>query len=125
MSELTPQEVLKKYEEATNSHVFENVSELIAEDAVYYFSDKTVKGKESLKQYFEETFDTIRDEVYTIRDVNWIALSETVAVCIYRFHWEGNIEGHPREGNGRGTNVFHRFDQGWKVVHEHLSTLDS
>nr|GGG78965.1 hypothetical protein GCM10011398_25360 [Virgibacillus oceani] len=53
--------------------------------------------------------------------MNWIALGETVAVCIYQFHWTGNVEGKRKEGSGRGTNVFRQSDDSWKVVHEHLS----
>ncbi|WP_099157047.1 YybH family protein [Virgibacillus ndiopensis] len=121
MAASTPQEALKEYEKATNSHLFENVSELIDVNAIYYFSDETVHGHEQLKAYFEKTWDTIQDEVYTIKDVNWIALGETIAVCIYQFHWIGNIGGNRREGSGRGTNVFKRSNQVWKVIHEHLS----
>lgn len=122
MSASTPQEALKEYEKATNSHLFENVSDLIHEDAIYYFSDQTVRGHVELKAYFEKTWNTIQEEVYTIRDMNWIALDEAVAVCVYQFHWEGIIGGNLQEGSGRGTNVFKRSNQVWQVVHEHLST---
>jgi ketosteroid isomerase-like protein len=120
----TPYEALQMYEEATNTHNFKNVSKLIREDAVYYFSDETVQGHQDLRQYFENTWDYIRDEVYKIYDVNWIAVSETNAVCIYQFQWSGHIEGIYKEGKGRGTNVFGKDDEGWKVIHEHLSTLN-
>ncbi|MCA0983537.1 nuclear transport factor 2 family protein [Halobacillus yeomjeoni] len=119
----TPQEALKLLEEATNTHNFKNVSELISEEAVYYFSDEIVYGHENLKSYFEKTWEHIRDEEYQIYDVNWISTSDTVAVCIYKFHWAGKIDGILKEGQGRGTNVFKKDGQGWKVVHEHLSTL--
>lgn len=118
----SPHGALKMYEEATNTHDFENVCKLIKEDAVYYFSDDTVKGHKHLKKYFEKTWDYIREEVYKIYDVNWITISETNAVCIYQFQWWGKIEGILKKDKGRGTNVFEKNDQGWKVVHEHLST---
>lgn|SRR5699024_562108 len=120
----TPQEAMKEYENATNSHIFENVAKLIDEDAIYYFSDETIRGHDQLKPYFEKTWRNIQDEVYTISNVNWVAHGETVAVCIYQFHWTGNVRGKRKEGNGRGTQVFKRSDVGWKVVHEHLSVPD-
>ncbi|RLQ94323.1 YybH family protein [Falsibacillus albus] len=119
----SPQEALTMYEKATNSHDFDNVCKLISEDAVYFFSDETVKGLDDLKQYFEKTWSYIKEEVYKMNDVMWIAVDETSAVCIYQFHWQGMIEGSLREGKGRGTNVFRKQDHVWKVAHEHLSPI--
>ncbi|MGM0834776.1 MAG: YybH family protein [Bacillota bacterium] len=118
----SPQEALKMYEEATNTHEFENVRRLLREDAIYYFSDETVQGHKHLKEFFEKTWDYIHDEVYKIYDVQWITIGETNAACIYKFQWSGLIGGVLKEGKGRGTNVFEKDDEGWKVVHEHLSS---
>lgn len=118
----SPQEALKMYEEATNTHEFENVRRLIREDAIYYFSKETVQGHKHLKEFFGKTWDFIRDEVYKIHDVQWITIGESNAACIYKFQWSGLIDGVYKEGKGRGTNVFEKDDEGWKVVHEHLSS---
>ena len=54
-------------------------------------------------------------------DVRWIATDDVVAVCWYRFTWSGLVDGQPRSGGGRGTNVLTRRDGSWQMVHEHLS----
>lgn len=42
----------KEYEVATNSHIFENVRPLIAEDAIYWFSDGTHVGISEIEDDF-------------------------------------------------------------------------
>lgn len=119
--ENTLNEFIKAYENATNSHNFSNVEPLVSEDAVYYFSEGTYRGKEAIKAIFEKNWSTIKEEVYEIKEVEWILRTETSAACVYKFYWKGFYKGEYREGSGRGTNVLHFKDNSWKIVHEHLS----
>ena len=114
-------QLLKQYEEATNSHDFDNVASLISKDAVYWFSDGSYEGLASIHEAFESAWNTVKDEVYTISNVRWLAISETAAVCVYDFSWKGVIDGRPMSGGGRGTNALTKTDKGWQIVHEHLS----
>ncbi len=112
---------LNSYEVATNSHNFSNVAPLIVPDATYWFTDGTHVGHESIQAAFENAWNTVKDEVYGIKDVQWIAASDTIASCVYTFTWQGLIDGKPRSGEGRGTNVLVKQDGKWQIVHEHLS----
>ncbi len=112
---------LKKYEEATNSHNFNLVEPLLAENAVYWFSDGSYDGLAAIRDGFESTWNTVKNEVYEIHDVRWLTVSDTSASCVYRFAWRGIIEGKAQSGEGRGTNVLTKTADGWKIVHEHLS----
>lgn len=115
-------EFLARYERATNSHDFDNVRPLIAADAVYFFSNENLNGIAAIEKAFVATFNTIKDETYSIRNVRWVALGETVAVCVYDFHWIGTVDGARKEGTGRGTNALVKRGGTWLMVHEHLST---
>ena len=110
------------YEQAANSHDIAQVAPLIAPDAVYWFSDGSHQGRDAVLAAIAETFATIGDEVYRIDDLEWITLCSEHAICRYRFAWTGTIDGKPRSGAGRGTNVLVRTDGTWQVLHEHLST---
>lgn len=112
---------LKQYEQATNSHDFDNVASLISKDAVYWFSDGSYEGLASIREAFESAWNTVKDEVYTISNVRWSAISDTAAVCVYDFSWKGIVDGEPMSGGGRGTNALIKTDQGWQIGHEHLS----
>ena len=125
MIESVPKELadfVREYERRTNSHDFAQVSELIDPNAIYWFSDGTHEGIDEIERAFDQTWDTIRNEVYTIEDVKWLSVDETSASCVYPFHWEGEVEGEPESGSGRGTSIFVKKAGDWKVVHEHLST---
>jgi ketosteroid isomerase-like protein len=111
-----------RYEQATNSHDIDLVAPLIADDAAYWFSDGSHRGIAAVKAAIEDTFATIRDEVYEIKDLEWIVLTADTAVCRYRFSWKGVIDGEPRSGQGRGTNVVARRNGTWQMLHEHLSS---
>ena len=111
-----------EYERATNSHDISRVVPFIADDAVYWFSDGSHRGIEEIRSAIEKTFATILDEVYEIRDLEWPVVTADVAVCRYRFAWSGVVDGEPRSGQGRGTNVIVQRDGGWRMLHEHLSS---
>ena len=109
------------YEQANNSHDISRVTPMIAEDAVYWFSEGSYSGLDEIKGAIERTFDAIQDEVYQVGDLEWVVLAADHAVCRYRFSWTGVIDGQPRAGQGRGTNVLVRRDGVWQMLHEHLS----
>ncbi|WP_433891510.1 YybH family protein [Streptomyces sp. CA-111067] len=113
---------MTRYEQATNSHDIDRVVPLIVPDAVYWFSDGSHRGLGEIGGAIERTFAAIQHEVYEIRDLEWIVMTADHAVCRYRFSWTGLVDGRPRSGGGRGTNVIVRRDGTWKMQHEHLST---
>lgn len=115
------EEFIKNYEIATNSHDFSKVKPLIEDNAIFYFSDGSFTGVDNIRQAFEKTWEKVKNEIYLIKDVEWLVNSDKVAVCVYNFHWTGSIDGLLRQGNGRGTNVLIKTDTGWKIMHEHLS----
>jgi uncharacterized protein (TIGR02246 family) len=112
---------MTEYEHAANSHDIEQVLPLIADDATYWFTDGSYRGREEIAGALERTFAAIQDEVYEIRELEWVALTPGVAACQYRFCWRGVVEGQPGSGRGRGTNVLVERDGAWQVQHEHLS----
>jgi len=112
---------LAEYARRTNTHKFVVVAPLIAADAVYWFSDGSHRGLDSIRLAFERTWSIIQDEHYAIDDVEWLIVEGRSATCIYTFRWRGRIDGAIRTGSGRGTSVVRKVDERWQVVHEHLS----
>lgn len=118
----TPDALIEAYERATNSHDLEATLALVAEEAVYLFSNQAVHvGKEEIARALQRNFDLIQDETYSTAGLTWLVETEEVAVCVYDYAWTGTIHGKPASGSGRGTTVLRRFGQEWKVIHEHLS----
>lgn len=112
---------MAEYGRAANSHDVQQVLPLIAEDASYWFTDGTYRGREEIAGALERTFAAIANEVYEIRELEWVAANDEFAACRYRFSWRGLVGGRPSSGAGRGTNVVVRRDGAWQVQHEHLS----
>ncbi|WP_026673901.1 YybH family protein [Alkalihalobacterium bogoriense] len=118
------EKALRQYIEATNTHNFANVKQLLHEDAVYWFTDKTCKTEEEIQQYFENAWTVIQEEVYSATDVQWLSVDEYSATSIYTYHYEGYANGQFVSGSGRATNLFVKDNDGnWKIKHEHLSSL--
>lgn len=119
---MTPDEFMQLYEQSTSAHDLEGTLRLIADDAVYLFSDRSSHvGKDAIRAALVRNFGSIKGERYWLSGLRWLAVDSGVAVCLYEFHWSGQIEGEARSGDGRGTSVLRRTDGGWQVVHEHLS----
>lgn len=121
---LSYEKAFKKYIEATNTHDFSNVKELLHENAVYWFTDKTCITIDEIQSYFENAWDVIKEEVYTATDINWLAIDENTAICIYTYIYKGYHMDKFVSGSGRATNVFIKNEkEEWKLIHEHLSSL--
>lgn len=114
--------LMREYEKANNSRVLERVLSHIAPDASYWFSDGSYYGHAEIQGALQSTFDTIQNEVYSIHDLAWITATTDIAVCRYHFSWTGLVQGQPRSGTGRGTNVFVKHESGWLIEHEQLSS---
>ena len=112
---------MREYEEANNSHDIDRVTPMIAPDATYWFTDGSHDGLPQIAEAIRRTFSVIKDESYEINGLEWVVLAPEHAVCAYRFSWTGVVDGEPRSGHGRGTNVLVKHEGRWQVRHEHLS----
>lgn len=115
------EEALDRYIKATNTYRFSEVENLLHPRAVYYFSDRTCSSKEEIQTYFEHAWSVVKEEVYGAIDVNWLQLGEQQALCVYRFTYEGYVDGEFVKGHGRATNAFVKEEGRWLLIHEHLS----
>jgi ketosteroid isomerase-like protein len=118
---MSAKEVLERYKSEINSHDFSRLEPFISENCKFWFSSGTYVGIEATRKAFEKTWDAIKNEIYSVADVEWLCDGDRAAVCTYTFHWEGNVGGERRKGKGRGTSCFRLEDNDWKIVHEHLS----
>ena len=119
---MSPGEFLRAYQAAANAHDLETTLSMIAEDAIFLFSDRTSHiGKAAIRQAIERNFNTIKNEAYRVHHVRWLVSSEEFGLCVYDFDWAGDIDGTPASGNGRGTTAARRIGGEWRIVHEHLS----
>jgi ketosteroid isomerase-like protein len=118
----TPDAFLRRYAANTDAHRLAATLALIADDAVYLFSDGTAHiGKAAIAEVLRHNFATIADETYRIHDIRWLLGTDDATACVYVFEWTGMVDGKPASGSGRGTSVLRRDGEGWLVVHEHLS----
>lgn len=114
---------LKKYEDATNAHKFENVKPFIDKNATYWFSDGVHEGIEDIERAFVSTWEKVQDEHYTISEIKVVVYEENLAVCTYIYTWKGKIDGIVKSGKGKGVEVLQKKNKKWVIVHEHLSKV--
>ena len=117
-------EALAQYIQAVNTWDFDQVSNCLHQNAVFYFSNKTCTGTEQIRAYFENSWATIKDERYWPTDITYLHEDANTLLCIYQFNYSGYIkDGTFVEGFGRATNMFakHSVTGKWELVHEHLS----
>ena len=118
---MTHEHALKRYIQATNTHDFNEVKDILHPQAVYWFSDKTCITTEEIGAYFNHAWNVIQEEVYSATDITWLTVDEKTATCLYTYHYEGQHNGEFVSGSGRATNIFTLMNGEWKLIHEHLS----
>ena len=118
---MTSREVLKSYELYLNRRDFDTLADLIAPDAVFWFSDGSHRGIAAIRAAFEATWRALPEETYWLDELEWLAETDRAAACTYRFNWRATRNGQPISGAGRGTTVLHHNGDRWQIVHEHLS----
>jgi len=111
---------LRAYVEKLNTHSWEQIAPCVTEDAVFIFTEDTFVGKAAAKAAFEKTFKLIENEVFSLHDIAWTAVTDDVATCRYEFRWKGLISGQEASGGGRGTSILRKVDGRWLIAHEHL-----
>lgn len=116
-----PQTFIKSYEKALASQVWQNVAPLIHPNACVTFSNgKVLNGKQAIEEGYTHNFQIIKNEQFTIANVQWLQIENNFAVYIFSFHWEGIIAGEKVKGAGRGTTTL-VFEAGtWLLLAEHL-----
>ena len=102
---MTARDILAAYEERINRHDFDLLVDLIAADAVFWFSDGSHHGIDAIRTAFEKTWAQLRDEHYWLDLHHVIAESSLAAAFTYRFNWRATVDGRPLAGAGRGTTV--------------------
>lgn len=120
---LNPEDFVAAYERALASQDWAAVEPLIHEDACVTFSTGTVhKGKDAVRQAFEQNFAAIEDEDYHISNIHWILRNKDVAIYLFDFHWTGRINGQAASGSGKGTSVLQagNGEGEWRLLAEHL-----
>lgn len=119
---MSARDVLDAYTNRINRQDFDLLTDLIAPDATFWFSNGTHSGLAAIRAAFEATWRVMgSSERYWLDELEWIAEGDSTAACIYRFNWEVMVEGKRDSGSGRGTTVLRRVDDRWWIVREHLS----
>lgn len=120
---MSARDVLKAYEDRINRQDFDLLTDLIAPDASFWFSNGTHTGVDAIRAAFEATWRVMgKDEHYWLDRHQWVAEGDSAAACAYRFNWKTIMDGQPVSGSGRGTTVLRLVDDRWWIVHEHLSS---
>ena len=48
-----------------------------------------------------QNFEAIQNDTYETREVTWLVETDDTAVCIFRFQWQGEIDGKAATGRGQ------------------------
>jgi ketosteroid isomerase-like protein len=115
-------EFLKRFEAASATRLFANVVGLIHPDALFRFNDGDFRGLEAIQRAFERTWSQdIKDERYTLADIQVVNVDSNSAVSTFSFHWSGVGSQGPFQIAGRGTSLLVLHEGRLKVRVEHLS----
>ncbi|MEL6413393.1 MAG: nuclear transport factor 2 family protein [Pseudomonadota bacterium] len=118
---MSPNEFVRDYERALATQTWEAVRPLIHQNATVTFSNGAVhKGKTTVRIAYENNFEKIKNETYTISNVHWVLETENSATYTFDFQWVGLINGKAASGAGRGTAVLVRMQDKWQLIAEHL-----
>jgi len=83
----TARDALAAYTDRINEQDFDLLTDLIAPDAVFWFTSGTHRGIVAIRAAFEATWAVMGpDERYWLDQIEWIAEGDEAAACVYRFN---------------------------------------
>ncbi len=119
---MTPQELVSRYEAALASQDWKQVEPLMHEDITVTFSDNSLHiGLAAVQAAFEKNFSTIKNEAYSMQNINWEEIGDEYCSFTFEYHWKGYINGQLYEGNGIGNSQLKCTDGRWQLINEVLS----
>lgn len=112
-----------RYRQLINRHDFDLLADqVMADDAVFVFSDKRHEGLAAVRDSFNRTWAILPDEVYEMTDPVWIVQTRDSAACTFRYRYAGTMaDGRALSGGGQGINLFRPTARGWRLVYEQLT----
>lgn len=111
---------LEAYGKANDTLDFDNIAPFIDDEAVFEFTNGTFEGIDAVRNEFKATWDKIREEEYSVTDLEWTTLEYDTAIRTYRFKSDGIVNGKRQVYKGSGRTVFKRIRGNWQIVHEKL-----
>ena len=80
-------DTLTAYAERINAQDFDLLTDLIAPDATFWFSNGSHRGIAAIRAAFVATWAAMGpDERYWLDQLEWIGEGDSSAACIYRFN---------------------------------------
>ncbi|MEW6711802.1 MAG: nuclear transport factor 2 family protein [Candidatus Riflebacteria bacterium] len=119
----TVQETLKLYEIGLSKQSWEAVKDFFHENCTVIFAEATYFGKNQVAGAIQKTFSLIKDESFTLSEINWTIIRESFASCTFNFEWAGTINGKRFVNPGRGTAVWAHENEKWQIVNEHFGPM--
>jgi ketosteroid isomerase-like protein len=121
----SPQACLEAFIDAMVRRDMDAALALMTDDvALFYSNGSSLWGKAAFAAAMTATWKLVENYRYTTLDALWPVQSDDAAAVVYAFAWSGVAGGREVGGGGRGTRVFRREPDGWRLAHEHLSTGD-
>ena len=93
-----------------------------SDETVFVSSDEVLRGwQKVLERYKRQYSDRKKMGILTFSELEITSLSEDSAVVLGSWRL-GRVKDQP---HGRFTLIFRRFDDGWKIVHDHTSAAET
>ena len=125
MSASSPQACMKAFVDALVGREMDTALALMTDDvALFYSNGRALWGKAAFAEAMAANWRLVERYSYSTLEAIWPAQSDAAAAVIYAFAWSGVSGGREVSGGGRGTRVFRREPDGWRLAHEHLSAGD-
>lgn len=113
-------ERLKNYELALSKHSWQVVEPFFHPDVTVIFAEATYYGKHQVSVAISKTFSMIKDERFSIYNVNWTIIRENFATCTFDHEWCGALHTQKFAHAGRGTIAWVKESDTWQIINQHF-----
>lgn len=117
---------LHHFEEVALREDFGLLEHMIDERAFFRFNDGDFVGRVAVREAFEKTWKrdpTVVKAGFYLSDIVVLTTDVASATATYTYTWEGAQGDRPFRIQGRGTRVLAFDGDGFRIVHEHLSSF--
>ena len=120
-----PQSFIESYEKALASQDFDLMDSILhPKVSITSALGEIYLGRHAVRAAYERIFYQIKNENFTYGDIKWVFKSKSMAIYLFKFEWDADLNNEHVHRKGFGTAVLVNHKGNWVLLSKQFAKLE-